>query len=96
MTASGQRVYDPRGLIETRAHRLASRPRSLEGLRLGVLDNSKWNAHRLLDSVVARMAQQDFLEVRYYKKESFLRSASSEQIERIVSETDVVLTAVGD
>ena len=38
-----QIVYDPRGVVEAEPKPLAPRVESLEGLRLGVLDNSKWN-----------------------------------------------------
>ena len=41
-------VFDPRGVVEAEQLALAPRVRELGGLRLGVLDNTKWNANRLL------------------------------------------------
>jgi hypothetical protein len=41
-------VFDPRGFVDVTIARLAPRKTSLEGLRLGILDNSKWNANKLL------------------------------------------------
>ena len=46
--ADGIRVYDPRGRVETEPTPIAERVRALSGLRLGVLDNTKWNAGKLL------------------------------------------------
>jgi hypothetical protein len=41
-------VFDPRGLVEQGNTPIAPRKKSLDGLRLGILDNSKWNANKLL------------------------------------------------
>ncbi len=46
-------VFDPRGVVEAEELALAPRARDLNGLRLGVLDNTKWNANRLLRKTVA-------------------------------------------
>ena len=92
-----QFAFDPRGIVE--AERLTPAPRvaSLDGLRLGVLDNTKWNAQRLLRKTVARL-QQDyrFAAVDYYRKESFSRDAEPELITAIAAASDIVLTAIGD
>lgn len=97
---SGQLVYDPTGVVETEQRPLATRVESLSGLRLGVLDNTKWNAGRLLKDTVALLEQEDetisFGEVNYYKKESFSKDASPELIEKIASENDLALVAIGD
>ena len=41
-------VFDPRGRVEAERVSQAPRVAALEGLRLGILDNTKWNANRLL------------------------------------------------
>ena len=41
-------VFDPRGRVDAERVELAPRASALEGLRLGILDNTKWNANRLL------------------------------------------------
>lgn len=46
-------VYDPRGQVEAERKPLAPRRAQLAGLRVGVLDDTKWNANRLLDGVAA-------------------------------------------
>ena len=37
-------VFDPRGVVDLDTRPLAARVGALAGLRLGMLDNSKWNA----------------------------------------------------
>ena len=49
-------VYDPRGVVEATPLPLAPRAKSLEGLRLALLDNTKWNANKLLRGVRDRIA----------------------------------------
>jgi len=44
-------VFDPRGVVG--AERLTPRIPDLEGVRLGVLDDTKWNANRLLRKTAA-------------------------------------------
>jgi hypothetical protein len=95
--APDQIVFDPRGVVETEPLALAQRPATLEGLRLGVLDNTKWNANRLLRKTVAKLQQEtSFAAVNYYRKESFSREANPALIATIAADNDVVVTAIGD
>jgi hypothetical protein len=95
--ASEQMVYDPRGKLEVEKKTTAERVGSLGGLRLGVLDNTKWNAGKLLRNTVTVLGQEvDFGEVHFYKKESFSKDAAPELISRIASENDIALVAIGD
>ena len=94
---SGQVVYDPRGSVTIEPTILAPRLPRLDGACLGVLDNSKWNASRLLRAIVTLLEQQHRLEaVTFYKKESFSRVASETLLDRISGDTEAVLTAIGD
>jgi hypothetical protein len=86
-------VFDPRGRVESADTPLAPRPSRLEGLRLGVLDNSKWNANKLLRGAAAALG---FAATHYYVKHSFSKDAAPELIGRIAAECDLVLTAIGD
>ena len=92
-----QIVFDPRGVVEAELKALAPRARDLNELRLGVLDNTKWNANRLLRKTVARLGEQvTFAAVNYYRKESFSKDADPALIETIAADNDIVLTAIGD
>jgi hypothetical protein len=90
-------VFDPRGVVDAQRLGLAPRLPDLNRLRLGVLDNTKWNANRLLRKTAARLGEQVSLAaVNYYRKESFSKDAAPALIERIAAENDIVLTAIGD
>jgi hypothetical protein len=90
-------VFDPRGVVETEPLSPARRAAQLNGLRLGVLDNTKWNANRLLRKTAARLAEEfSFSAVNYYRKESFSKEADPALLAAIAAENDIVLTAIGD
>ncbi len=93
----GRIVYDPRGTVTAEPRALAPRLESFTGIRLGVLDNTKWNASKLLRETVARLGSAvAFAEVRNYAKESFSRPAAGDLLDRIAAENDAVVTAIGD
>ena len=95
--APDQMVFDPRGVVETEPLALAERPATLDGLRLGVLDNTKWNAGRLLRKTVTKLQQEtSFAAVNYYRKESFSKEADPALIATIAADNDIVVTAIGD
>ena len=90
-------AFDPRGVVDAELTVLAPRNRELAGLRLGVLDNAKWNANRLLRKTVARLGEKvAFAAVNYYRKESFSKDAEPVLIEAIAADNDIILTAIGD
>lgn len=90
-------VFDPRGTIRFVNEPVAARKKSLGRLRLGILDNSKWNANKLLRGAAAALGEDiDFAAVNYYVKHSFSKDAAPELIAKIAEENDVVLTAIGD
>jgi hypothetical protein len=90
-------AFDPRGVVETEPLALAPRASGLDGLRLGVLDNTKWNANRLLRKTVGKLQEEfSFSVVNRYRKESFSKDADTALIETIATDNDIVLTAIGD
>ena len=90
-------VFDPRGRVEAERAAPAPRVAALDGLRLGVLDNTKWNANKLLRKTAARLGgRHRFAAVNYYRKESFSKSADPALIAQIAGDNDIVLTAIGD
>ena len=93
---SGQIVFDPRGTVTATRIPLAPRPDSLRGVRLGVLDNSKWNASRLLRHTAAALDDFEPAAFNRYVKDSFSREATDALLDRIAAENDVVVTAIGD
>ncbi len=92
-----QTVYDPRGEVTAEARAMAARKGELAGLRLAVLDNTKWNANKLLRRMSARLGEEaGFEAVNYYRKESFSKVAAPDLVAEIARDNDVVLTAIGD
>jgi hypothetical protein len=90
-------LFDPRGAVQSADTPIAPRVATLEGLRLGILDNSKWNANKLLRGSAAALERgTHFGAVNYYVKHSFSKDAAPELIARIAAECDIVLTAIGD
>ena len=90
-------VYDPRGIVEATPLAISPRVKKLHGLRLGLLDNTKWNANKLLRGVRDRLTQQHaFGAVNYYRKETFSRAATPELLAEIAASNDIVITAIGD
>jgi len=90
-------TYDPRGVVGAEKKAVAARVKSLDGLRLGILDNTKWNANKLLREVRDQLkAAYPLAEVHYYRKESFSKFAAPELIDEIRRDNDVVVTAIGD
>ena len=95
---SKSEIFDPRGRVDLDSRPIATRRNGLEGLRLGILDNSKWNANKLLRGAAAALSDEiDFASVNYYvKTHGFSTDAPPEMINRIAQENDIVLTAIGD
>jgi hypothetical protein len=90
-------VFDPRGVVESANTPIAARPKALDGLRLAVLDNSKWNANKILRASTAALEKNvRFGKLNYYVKHSFSKDAAPEMIAEIAANNDLVLTAIGD
>ena len=97
MNEPDQLVFDPRGVVATERLARSARVSKLDGLRLAVLDNTKWNANRLLRKTVAKLEQNhSFAAVNYYRKESFSKEADPALLTTIAAANDIVLTAIGD
>ena len=92
-----QRVYDPTGLVDAPRKPLAQRVKTLQGLRLAVLDNTKWNAARLLDNVANLLGENiRFSQINRYKKETFTKPAAPELIREIAANNDIAVIAIAD
>jgi hypothetical protein len=91
-------IYDPCGVVDVEPITPALRPTSLDGCRLGVLSNTKWNAAKLLRATVRALETGGvtFKSITFYDKEHFSSDASPEVIRNIATESDLVLTAIGD
>ena len=91
------KIYTPISKVVRQSFDVAPRLKTLDGLVLGLLDNNKWNAQRLLRQLdVDLRSRFDLKDVLYRRKPYFSRPAPLELIEEFVTGADVVITAVAD
>ncbi len=77
--------------------KLADRPPSLSGVRLGLVSNGKPNAEPLLQAFGYRLADLVGLgDVRVFEKQDFGESVDESVVLRIREMCDVVIVGVGD
>jgi hypothetical protein len=91
-------ILDPTGQYE-RGHAvvLAPRVRDLSGIRLGLLDNTKANAARVLESVAELLrAQHHVGDVATYTKSYFGTPVEEDRAQEIAQSCDAVIAGVGD
>ncbi len=96
-TNKGPEIFDPRGEVSVKPRSPAPRVADLRGLRVAILDNSKWNAGALLRHIGTRL-ERDYspAAVTYFCKESFSRVAAPEILAEIAASSDLAVTAIGD
>lgn len=75
-------LHDPRGSRETPSVRIATRPKSLHGLTIGLLENGKENADALIDRTAELLTERGATIVRA-RKPSFSRPAPTDVIDSL-------------
>jgi hypothetical protein len=91
-------ILDPTGQSDrARTATLAPRVRDLSGLRLGLLDNTKANAARVLQTLADQLrAQHHVGEVSTFTKSYFGTPVEDDRAQEIARSCDAVLAGVGD
>jgi hypothetical protein len=75
----------------------APRPRSLEGLRVALIENTKFNSDRLLARIGDILkAEYGAAETRMWRKKNSSVPAHEEIIEQIRDTCDVMVAGIGD
>jgi hypothetical protein len=91
------KLFDPTTPPAARALTLAARPASLAGLRLGLVDNTKFNSDTLLRKLAERLEQRHGARVTVTRRK---RSPSHEIDEEAVGalrrQADLVVSGIGD
>lgn len=98
MTTLREALLDPTGAVAGEDDStLSPRPGNLKGLTIGLIDNTKPNSMHLLDELAADL-ERDFgvTSFKRYVKDYFGTPIKDELFDQVVSEVDVVITAVGD
>lgn len=90
-------ILDPTGQAQPASHPLARGVPSLEGLTLGILDNQKPNAGRVLEAVAARLREK-FPLAGVVKREKRIQSqaAPPELMQDLIKGCHAVIHGVGD
>lgn len=91
------RVFDPTTEAKGRRINYVPRPKSLAGLRVGLVDNSKFNSDQLLERI-AKLLERDYGAKAHVMRRK--RSAGVPPHQEIIDEfregCDVVVAGVGD
>ena len=75
----------------------SERPKGLNGLRLGFLDNTKPNSDRFLQQLAGRLQDHyELADVRYHRKHDSSSPAGESLLDELAKECDGVINAVPD
>ncbi|MBM3217917.1 MAG: hypothetical protein FJZ38_04420 [Candidatus Rokubacteria bacterium] len=91
------KIFDPTAAPVARAVALAARPVELRGLRLGLVENTKFNSDTLLLKLADRLRERHGITMTHMARK---RSPSHEVDERAIAalkeRSDVVVSGIGD
>jgi hypothetical protein len=92
---SGITVLSPLGVNRVGSQPLASRVRSLDGVRLGILNNSKPNSLELQRRVVELLGRRHPVAGSVIKQKPSA-AIGADGLDAYAKEVDAVVTAIGD
>jgi hypothetical protein len=91
------KIFDPTAAPVARAVSVAPRPADLRGLRLGLVENTKFNSDTLLLKLADRLRERCGITVSQMARK---RSPSHEIEERAIAalkaQSDLVISGIGD
>jgi len=91
------KLFDPTSSPRERTVSLAPRPRDLTGLRVGLIENTKFNSDVILRKLGEQLAQRHGMTVsRMIRKRSPSHGVSEEQVEELRKISDFIVSGVGD
>ena len=88
-------VLSPEGINRVEAEPMATRLASLDGVRLGILNNSKPNSLRLQERVMELLGARHSLK-GVVTKQKPSAAIGAEKLDLYAHEVDGVVTAIGD
>jgi len=88
-------VLSPEGVNRVEAEPMATRLASLDGVRLGILNNSKPNSLRLQERVMELLGARHSLK-GVVTKQKPSAAIGAEKLDLYAHEVDGVVTAIGD
>ena len=91
------KLFDPTTPPAARALRLAPRPASLAGLRLGLVDNTKFNSDTLLGKLADRLRERHGAQIAITRrKRSPSHEIDEEAVKALRRQADLVVSGIGD
>jgi hypothetical protein len=90
-------ILDPTTEAATQTIAYAPRPAALEGKRVALIENTKFNSDRLLAKIGDLLKQEyGVAECRMYRKHNASVPAHAEIIEEVKKSADVMVAGIGD
>jgi len=91
------KLFDPTSGPVQREVEVVKRPESLKGLRLGLVDNTKFNSDTLLRKLAERLARRHGMTVAVTnRKRSPSHEIDEAAIRALRSQADLVVSGIGD
>jgi len=91
------KLFDPTSTPVPRGLRLAPRPAQLRGLRVGLVENTKFNSDALLLRLGERLAREHGMTVaRMDRKRSPSHGVTEEAVDALRRVCDFVVSGIGD
>jgi hypothetical protein len=91
------KLYDPTTPPRERTLSLAPRPRDLRGLRVGLVENTKFNSDVILRKLGERLAREHGMTVsRMIRKRSPSHGVTEEAADDLRRISDFIVSGVGD
>jgi hypothetical protein len=90
-------IYDPTTEVTGRTIAFVPRPKSLKGLRIGLVDNTKHNSDQLLLRIAGILERDHGAKAHIIRKKKSAGAAPhAEIIEEYRANCDVVVAGIGD
>ena len=90
-------IFDPTLSAEREAFDYAPRPKALQGLKVGLVENTKFNSEKILRKIAERLDERYKVKlVHVDHKKSSSHSVNEDAIAALKARSDFVLAGVGD
>ena len=90
-------IYDPTTEVSGRRIAYAPRPKSLQGLRIGLVDNTKHNSDELLLRIAGVLEREHGAKTHLIRRKKSAGAAPhAEIVEELKANCDVIVAGVGD
>jgi len=90
-------VFDPTTSSEQEDINYVPRPQNFEGLKVGLVDNTKYNSRVLLEKIAERLKAKHNMEmVHIDTKQSASHHLTDEAVKEFKTKADFVIAGIGD